>query len=104
MKLILDVIKASVFEKLTVSDVAKRLGRSESWVKKSFDKRFGDGIIHYHTKLKINESNKLLRETDLQINEISDRLAFDTPQYFAKCFKRYTGMTPREYRSSIFNG
>lgn len=101
VKKILDVMKSSLYERLTVSDIAKRLGRSESWVKKTFDKHFGQGIITYYNKLKISEAKKLIRESEMPFNEISERLAYDNPQYFSKCFKRYTGRTPSEYRASI---
>ena len=33
--------------------------------------------------------------------QIADLLRFDTPQYFSKCFKDYTRMTPSEYKRSI---
>ena len=37
----------------------------------------------------------------MKFTEIAEMLSFDTPQYFSKCFKKYSGLTPSEYKSSI---
>ena len=57
--------------------------------------------MHYYNSLKIKEARKLIREGDYNISQISDQLHLDNPQYFSKCFKRFSKMTPREYKASI---
>ena len=52
----------------------------------------------YFTKLKVQKAKELLRETDISVSSISDQLSFDTPNYFSKTFKRFTGYTPSTYR------
>jgi AraC-like DNA-binding protein len=49
------------------------------------------------------ESKRLLRSTDLSIQEISYDLNFATPSHFGKFFKKETGITPKKFRDSIFN-
>ena len=49
------------------------------------------------------ESKRLLRSTDLSIQDISYDLNFSTPSHFGKFFKNHTGMTPKKFRDSIFN-
>ena len=49
------------------------------------------------------ESKRLLRSTDLSIQDISYDLNFSTPSHFGKFFKNQTGMTPKKFRDSIFN-
>lgn len=43
---------------------------------------------------------RLLKTTDENISQISDKLSYQTPSDFSRCFKRITGMTPRQYRKS----
>ena len=57
--------------------------------------------MKYYNGLKIKEARKLIREGRYNMTQISDMLHFDNPQYFSKCFKAYTNMTPREYKASI---
>ena len=35
------------------------------------------------------------------VSEISGKLGFESPQYFARIFGKYTGMTPTQYRNSV---
>lgn len=49
------------------------------------------------------ESKRLLRSSDLSIQDISYDLNFSTPSHFGKFFKNQTGMTPKKFRDSIFN-
>ncbi len=48
----------------------------------------------------IAQAKMLLKTTDLQNAQISHRLNFTNPSFFNKFFKRVTGMTPVEYRTS----
>ena len=52
----------------------------------------------YFIELKINQAKQLLRENELSVREISENLAFNTPDYFTKTFKRITGLTPLAYK------
>lgn len=101
VKEILDFLKANLYGKVTVADVARYLGKSESTVKQLFSKHRGCGIIKYYTELKIKEARRLIREGKYNMTQIADMLHFDNPQYFSKCFKTCTNMTPREYKASI---
>ncbi|MFR3658870.1 MAG: AraC family transcriptional regulator [Eisenbergiella sp.] len=47
---------------------------------------------------KIARSKQLLQE-GFSVTQVSDMLSFDTPNYFATLFKKYTGKTPSQYRS-----
>ena len=101
VKEIVDLLRGSLTERLTVSDIAARLGKSESTVKQLFARHFKQGVLHYYNALKIEEAKRLIREGGYNFAEISDRLAFESPQYFSKSFKRHTGKTPSQYRASI---
>ena len=101
VKEILDFLKNHIYGKITIRDIAKQLDMSESAVKQLFSKYREGGIIHYYNTLKIKEARKLIREGIYNMAQISDILQFDSPQYFSKCFKAVTNMTPSEYKSSI---
>ena len=103
VKEILDILRANVYGKLTVSDIAAAVGKSESTVKQLFSRYRKSGIIKYYNGLKIEEAKRLIREGTCNMSPISDLLHFDNPQYFSKCFKSFTNMTPREYKTSILN-
>ena len=53
--------------------------------------------------LKIDKAKQMLREEQTPINSISERLGFDTPQYFSRMFHRYVGTSPRDVRNSVLS-
>ena len=101
VKEILDLLEKNVYGTLTVAEVARRLGKSESTVKNLFSLYRSGGIIHYYNSLKIEEAKRLIREGSYNFGQIAALLQFDTPQYFSMCFKRFQHMSPQEYKKSI---
>lgn len=101
VKEILDYLKDHIYGKVTIGELAKHLDKSESMVKQLFSQYRDGGIIKYYNALKIKEARKLIREGHYNMTQISDLLQFDNPQYFSKCFKAVTHMTPSEYKASI---
>ncbi|MEQ8823640.1 MAG: helix-turn-helix transcriptional regulator [Filomicrobium sp.] len=53
--------------------------------------------LHLHL---IDKAKDLLLESDATVATVAYDLGFEYPQYFARLFKKKTGMTPTEYRNS----
>ena len=49
--------------------------------------------------MRINNSCKLLKTTDLTITQIALLVGFDDPNYFSHLFKICKGLSPREFRA-----
>jgi len=49
----------------------------------------------------ILEAQRLLLYSDLNINQVGYRLGFDDASYFVKYFKKYTHISPSEFRKSV---
>jgi AraC family transcriptional activator of pobA len=47
------------------------------------------------------EAKRLLLHSEISVAEISDRLGFDDPAYFSRCFKKHTSRSPIEFRQSL---
>ena len=58
----------------------------------------GMGANDYINKIRIERAMKLIKETDLNFTEISEKTGFTSPRYFSTAFKQYTGKTPTQYR------
>lgn len=102
VKEILDYLHNNIYGKITISDIAQAVGKGESTVKQLFSQYRKNGIMKYYNSLKIREAKKLIREGHYNMTQIADLLHFDSPQYFCKCFKDHTQMTPSEYKASIW--
>jgi len=48
--------------------------------------------------IRIEKAKALLENTDLSISEISDMTGMQSQHYFSRIFKKYTNISPSEYR------
>ncbi len=94
VKKILDYLNEHIYDKISIRDIASFIGKSESTVKQLFSQYHNGGIIRYYNTLKIKEARTLIRQGNHNMTQIADMLQFDNPQYFSKCFKKITNMTP----------
>ena len=57
----------------------------------------GESALDFIRKIRFKEACRLLKDGRYSISEISDMVGFNTPSYFATCFKKYMGCLPTEY-------
>lgn len=99
---LLDVLNENLYGKLTIEEIARKVGKSASTVKTLFARFQPGGIMRYYNNLKIREAKRLIRENRYTLAQIAELLCYDSAQYFSKCFKQCTHMTPTEYKRSIW--
>lgn len=85
---------------INIKNIATQFGYTEYYFSKKFKKEMGISINEYIRQCRIEHAKVLLKSTDETIEFISERLHFCSQSYFAETFRRYTDMTPVEYRLS----
>lgn len=97
-------IKGYLRERLTqrvcIDDICNTFGYSKTYLSQLFKKQCGVSLMTYYNRKRIDYAKKLILENSYSFTQISNQLAFDNPQYFARVFKRITGQTPSEFRDS----
>jgi two-component system response regulator YesN len=83
---------------ISVKEVARHIGLNPAYFSHLFKKETGQGFAEYVSQHRIQQAQKLLRETSRSISEICDLAGFSDVAYFRRVFKQQTGMTPTEYR------
>ena len=83
---------------MTIDEICAKTNYSKAYLFRVFKAKTGKTIMAYFTELKIKQAKQLLRENELSVREISEKLAFNTPDYFTKTFKRVAGITPLAYK------
>ncbi|WP_286829926.1 MULTISPECIES: GlxA family transcriptional regulator [Kordiimonas] len=79
-------------------EVAKRFGMSERTFYRRFQSTFGETPKTYLQKLRLAAARRLLEAGTTQIEAIGRQVGYEDPIFFRTIFKRYTGMTPSQYR------
>ena len=95
-----DYIELHVNEKLSISEIAKRLGYTDYYLSRKFKNETGFSINDYIKIVKIDRAKTLLLATDMSIQEICDQLNFGSRSFFAETFKEIAGVPPAEFRNS----
>ena len=86
-----------IYDFITLEDLSRYFGISKNKLMKDFKNATGISIMQYFTKLKIDKAISLITETDLSFRSISEKLAFSSPEYFSKVFKKEVGLTLTEF-------
>lgn len=95
-----DYLKHNIGKPLTLEEISTGCSMSTSYLQKLCRKQCGCGPVTYFISLKIGAAKQMMKETALNITQISERLGFSSVHYFSKLFKSKTGMTPSEYAKS----
>lgn len=85
-------------ENLRMRDLVEQFHVSESFLSHAFRKETGLSPKQYIVLRRIGEAQSLLENTDLSIGDIETELGFSSSVHFSSTFKKYVGMSPREYR------
>lgn len=93
-------ITRNINQKIFVEEIAKHLKVNRSYLSVKFKAETGMSVSDFITKQKIIEAQRLLRNTDKSLLQISNYLDFSSQSYFQLQFKKYTGMTPLQYRQN----
>lgn len=87
-------------ECLTVSEISRELGVSLSYLSRIFKKATGNTIINYINEKKIEKAKEYLKYTDMKVYEIAEKLGFENTTYFSSFFKKYTSVSPKDYKET----
>jgi two-component system response regulator YesN len=97
-----DSVKAYIREQfsrdISVDEIAEALHYSSDYLNLLFKQATGESIHGWLCQHKIELAKQMLKDTRLKLYEITDRLGFSHAAYFNSFFKKYTGLTPKEYR------
>ena len=93
-----DYIELSLDKKIRIADLAALTGYTEYYVTEKFKKETGVPLFLYIRYAKVERAKVYLESSDLSVKEIAEHLAFNTPNYFIKCFHEVTGYSPAQYR------
>ncbi|MNI36125.1 HTH-type transcriptional regulator YesS [compost metagenome] len=84
---------------LSLFKIAELIDMSPAYLGRIFKKLTTQSIPDYLNEYRIVQAKELLAKTHDSIEEISQKTGYNNSTYFYKVFKKYTGITPAEYRN-----
>lgn len=103
IRCVLQYINLKIYDNIKVTELAKQFYLSESALRSRFKEEIGVPINEYVNKRKIEES-KMMIWSGIPAGEIARRLSFYDLSHYYRTFKKYTGVTPQQFRDTNIIG
>lgn len=103
MQKAVNYINSNLEKELTIKLISKSVNISKSALYKKFHSLFNCTISEYINRKRIEKSVYLLNNTNLSVEEISQRVGFKSTSYYSKTFKKTKGISPLKYRKTYIN-
>lgn len=89
-------------QRVSQAELARAVGLSTNYFGVYFKAQTGLFVREYLMRVRLFRGAQLLKSTRMKIAEIASRTGFGSSEYFARSFREHFGMTPKQYRDSLF--
>ena len=93
-------LTSKIYESFKLDELCETLHYGKTFICTTFKNKTGTSVYKTYLKLKVDEAKKLIRK-GLTFSSIAQKLCFDSVAHFSETFKKFSGMTPGEYKNSI---
>lgn len=90
-------------ENITVRHVAEHCYVEYTYFSRTFKQIAKKSCTEDINHFRIQKAEALLLSTKLSITDISEKVGFDNVSYFIKQFRRYKGISPKQYQNRLLN-
>ncbi|WP_286969349.1 AraC family transcriptional regulator [Flavobacterium sp. UBA4854] len=98
-----EYIKQNLKENISLKSLSEKACMSTTSFYRFFKRELGMSPIEYILNEKIKCAKNLLKNPSLQINEVCYLAGFEDANYFIRLFKKYEGITPKQYQLLYIN-
>lgn len=82
--------------------IADHMSLNYSYLSSAFKEQTGQTIVEAHARLRMGKAIEWMRNSSLNVSEISERLGYRNPYYFSRVFKRVLGQSPSSYMQYLY--
>ncbi|WP_438447842.1 helix-turn-helix domain-containing protein [Gorillibacterium sp. sgz5001074] len=83
---------------LSLNHLSDEFQYSTAYLSTMFKEEFGEKFVDYLVRIRMEQAQQLLLETDDPIQDIALRVGYNHSISFIRMFKKWSGMTPGDYR------
>ncbi|MBB3128815.1 AraC-like DNA-binding protein [Paenibacillus rhizosphaerae] len=84
---------------ISLDQLSDRLGWSKYHLLRTFAAAVGQTPSEYLNRVRIEQAMRLLRQTDMSVEQIAEQVGYSGGSYLIKVFRKMTGLTPGGFRS-----
>lgn len=94
-----EFIEKNMDEKISIDDLAKVSTTGRRTFERRFKKATGNSVLEYVHRVKIEAAKRQFESSRKNINEVMYDVGYTDTKSFRNMFKKFTGLTPIEYRN-----
>ncbi|MHA6482284.1 helix-turn-helix transcriptional regulator [Paenibacillus sp. strain BS8-2] len=83
---------------ITAKSLGEAINFHPVYIARCMQREFGCAPFDYLLRFRIQQAKLLLLQTDLSVSRIAEEVGFNQSAYFATCFARFEGLSPRQFR------
>ena len=95
-----EYIEKNYGEPLNATEIAQKYGLGVSYLSTLFKERTGINLTAYVEGVRMEKAKNLLKNKEWTVTDVAIHTGYSNSNYFSRVFKKYTGVTPREFRES----
>lgn len=88
-------------EEIALQDISSQFFLSREYISRKFKREFKENISDYIGRIRIEKAKLLLLNPHYRISQIAEMVGYPDDKYFSKVFKKFTGLSPNEYRKQL---
>lgn len=96
---IIEYLNENSEKDVSLEQCAREFNYNANYLSRLFKQKLGKTYTEYVVELKVEKCKELLIQTDISVNEMAARFGYSSPQNFIRVFKKYTLMTPGQFRT-----
>lgn len=89
-----ELIDLNLKSPLSISDIALSIGINDYHLKKGFKELYNNTIYNYTISKRMEYAKRLLKDREMNVNEVAYVLGYNDSTNFTAAFKKYFGYTP----------
>lgn len=97
------IIEQSYMEQISIASLAEKVFLTPTYLCVLFKQATGQTLNEYITQVRMQHARTLLADSHIRLYDVCYQVGYLSPSYFSKIFKKYTHMTPSEYRDAHIN-
>lgn len=97
-------VENAYMKDLNATMLSEQFHINSSYLSALFKEKSGMNLTGYIENVRMTNATELLKRKECSISLVASAVGYGDPGYFSKVFKKYSGMTPVEYRRLVLTG
>jgi len=101
VKSAIEYIEKNYNKNISLESVSKEVYVTPTYLSILFKREIGINFIDFLHKYRIQKAQELLKNQNLKTYQVANLVGYNDEKYFSQLFKKYTGLTPSQFRDNF---